>query len=158
MKGRHSQAIPADVLAQVQSKIDEAAALIAPYLLPLTPEERRDLPKMGPKTLSFVELAYDLAKKNPALLPAYLNISDFGIDFEEARGLWTLESGIQQLGRGVSDIETLSGSESYQAALIFYKYVKEAALHDVPNAETIYQELKARYPSRGKAKKDDPEA
>jgi DNA relaxase NicK len=59
MENKHLVSIPQDVLAQAQSYIDSANAVLAPYLLPLTPSERRDLPKMGDKTLSFVEKAQD---------------------------------------------------------------------------------------------------
>ncbi|MDR0694291.1 MAG: hypothetical protein LBF81_03210 [Prevotellaceae bacterium] len=53
MEDKHVTPIPVDVLAQAQANIDAANALLAPYLLPLTPTERHDLPKMGDKTLSF---------------------------------------------------------------------------------------------------------
>jgi hypothetical protein len=63
MEDKHVTPIPSDVLAQ--ANIDAANALLAPYLLPLTPDERHDLPKMGDKTLSFVEKAQDYAHKYP---------------------------------------------------------------------------------------------
>jgi hypothetical protein len=59
---QHTQVIPSTVLTQVQTKINEAAALFAPYLLALTPAERHELPKMGEKTIGFVEKAYDFAR------------------------------------------------------------------------------------------------
>jgi hypothetical protein len=81
---QHMQAIPSTVLAQAQTKVDEAAAMLAPYLLALTPDERHTLPKMGEKTISFVEKAYDFAQKNPNLVPPYLDLDAFGIDFGDA--------------------------------------------------------------------------
>jgi hypothetical protein len=44
---KHIRAIPADVLAQAQTKINEIAALLAPYIVVLTPAERHEFPKMG---------------------------------------------------------------------------------------------------------------
>jgi hypothetical protein len=52
---QHVQAIPSTVLAAAQTKVDEALTSLAPYLLALTPAERRELPKMGEKTIGFVE-------------------------------------------------------------------------------------------------------
>jgi hypothetical protein len=52
---QHVQAIPSTVLAAAQAKIDEVLTSLAPYLLALTPGERRELPKMGEKTIGFVE-------------------------------------------------------------------------------------------------------
>ncbi|MDR3350575.1 MAG: hypothetical protein LBN98_02860, partial [Prevotellaceae bacterium] len=62
MKEKHVIQIPPEVLIQVQSLVDTAINLLSPYVLPLTPEERRDLPKMGNKTLSFVEKAIEYAR------------------------------------------------------------------------------------------------
>jgi hypothetical protein len=45
-----------------------------------------------------------------------------------------------------------AGSEGYQAALVFYKSVKMAAAQDVPGAKAVYEELKTRFPQRGKRK------
>jgi hypothetical protein len=60
-ENRHIQLIPSTILTQAQAKIDEAKTLLAPYLLALTPVERHELPKMGDKTIAFVEKAYDFA-------------------------------------------------------------------------------------------------
>jgi hypothetical protein len=71
---KHVQAIPSDVLSQAQTKINETAALLAPYIVALTPAERHELPKMGEKTISFVEKACNFAKQNPNLAPPYLDM------------------------------------------------------------------------------------
>jgi hypothetical protein len=124
---QHIQAIPSTVLAAAQTKIDEALTALGPYLLALTPGERRELPKMGEKTIGFVEKAFDFARQNPNLLPAYFSADEFGVDFGVAHGLWTLLNTVQQLEQGIDDTEMVAGSEAYQAALVFYKSVKLAA-------------------------------
>jgi hypothetical protein len=50
--------------------------------------ERHGLPKMGKKTIGFVEKAYDFARQNPNLVPPYLEAGAFGVDFADAHGLW----------------------------------------------------------------------
>ncbi len=67
MENQHNQAIPADVLADVQKKINEAAALLKPYVINLTVAQRRDISKMGDKSLAFVSKALELAAQNPTL-------------------------------------------------------------------------------------------
>jgi hypothetical protein len=133
---QHIQAIPSTVLAAAQTKIDEVLASLGPYLLAITPAERRELPKMGEKTIGFVEKAFDFTRQNPQLLPAYFSADEFGIDFGVAHGLWTLLNTIQQLEQGVDDTEMLAGSEAYQAALVFYKAVKMAAASPTKLART----------------------
>jgi hypothetical protein len=71
---QHTQFIPSDVVNQVQTEIQEIQPLLAPYMLVFTPAERRELPKMGGKTLSFVEKAYDFARQTPNLVLPYLDL------------------------------------------------------------------------------------
>jgi hypothetical protein len=151
---QHTQSIPAAVLAEAQTKIDEVKALLTPYMLALTPTERRELPKMGEKTISFVEKAYDFARQNPKLVPPYLEVDAFGIDFSDAHGLWTLLNTVQQLKESLDDTEMTAGSEAYQAALVFYKSVKMAAAQDIPGAKAVYEELKTRFPRTGRPRDD----
>jgi hypothetical protein len=148
----HLQAIPAEILAQVQTKIDETKALLAPYVMALTPSERRELPKMGEKTISFVEKSFDFAQQNPVLRPPYLDMNAFTVDFNDAHGLWTILNTIQQLHESIDDTEMLAGSEAYQAALTFYHSVKAAAAQDVPGAKAVYEELRKRFPQGGRKK------
>jgi hypothetical protein len=60
---------------QVKTKAEEIKALLAPYITPLTPEQRRALAKMGDKTLAFVEKAHELALINPLFVPPFLNFT-----------------------------------------------------------------------------------
>ena len=57
----HLQAIDEQTVKAIVQKLDELLKLIEPYVTPLTPQERHDLPKMGPKTLAFVEKCHDFA-------------------------------------------------------------------------------------------------
>jgi hypothetical protein len=49
---------------------------------------------------------------------------------------------------------TLSGSEAYSGGLMFYNSTKNAMKSKIPKAETIYNDLSARFP--GKARKENP--
>jgi hypothetical protein len=153
---QHVQAIPSTVLTQAQTKIDEARALLAPYMLALTPAERQGMPKMGEKTIGFVEKTYNFARQNPTLVPPYLEVDAFGVDFADAHGLWTLLNSVQQLEEAIDDTEMAAGSEAYQVALVFYKSVKMAAAQDIPGAKAVYEELKTRFPG-GKRKSGETE-
>ncbi|MDR3333362.1 MAG: hypothetical protein LBT13_00525 [Treponema sp.] len=135
---QHVQAIPSTVLAEAQTKIEEARTLLAPYMLALTPAERRELPKMGEKTIGFVEKAYAFARQNPALNPPFLDITTFGVDFGDAHGLWTVLNTVQQLEQNLSDTAMIVGSEAaYQAALVFYQSVQMAAFQDIPGGKVV---------------------
>ncbi|MHB9295924.1 hypothetical protein PilKf_01678 [Pillotina sp. SPG140] len=154
---KHTQAIPSTVLTQAQTKIDEVKALLESYLIALTAAERQSLPKMGEKTLAFVEKALDFARQNPGLVPPFLDMDAFAVDFGDAHSLWTLLNMIQQLLETVDDTEMAAGSEAYQAALVFYKSVKMAAEQDIPGAKAVYDELRKRFPARGRRRGTEEE-
>ena len=142
MEDKHVIPIPPQILAQVQSYIDSALAALAPYLLPLTPEERHDLPKMGDKTLSFVEKAQDYAHHYPQLCPSYLDVEEFDTDMSDTTRLRTVHISAKQLS---DDTAMVAGSEAYQASLVFYNAVKAAA-QEIPGVKEIYNDLKNRFP------------
>jgi hypothetical protein len=129
------------------STINAALAVLAPYLLPLTPAERHDMPKMGDKTLSFVEKAQDYAHQYPSLCPSYLNVAEFDIDMTDATGLRKVHVTARQLSDNIDDTVMIAGSEAYQAALLFYNAVKTAAAQDILGAKEVYDDLKTRFPS-----------
>jgi hypothetical protein len=157
MKNNHSLLIPADIVSQAQTLVDQAITLLLPYVTSLTPSERHKIPKMGAKTLSFVEKSHDFSVHNPALCPPYLDMDAFDIDFEDAHNLWTLLLSTKQLQEIVDDTEMVAGSEAYQSALVFYNYIKVAARQDVPRAKAEYEELKKRFPG-GRHKTDKNES
>ena len=143
---KHSSSIPAATLEQAKTKIEEVAELLKPYLIALTPDEKHEIPKMGPKTLNFVEKSHEYAHENPTLVPNYLNMAEFDTDFTDAHGLWTLHNRVTQLEEGINDTQMTAGSEAYQAALIFYNSVKVAASQGISGAKAVYEELKKRFP------------
>jgi hypothetical protein len=152
MEDKHVTPVPPEVLAQAQSYLNTLNALLAPYLLPLTPDERHDLPKMGDKTLSFVEKSKDYAHQYPQLCPSYLDIAAFDADMADATGLRTVHITARQLSDNIDDTVLVAGSEAYQSALVFYNAVKAAAAQDIPGAKEVYNDLKNRFPGVRKSR------
>ena len=154
MEDRHVQPIPPNILAQAQTKIDEANAMLAQYLFSLTPKERSEMLKMGDKTLSFVEKTHDYVRHYPALAPSYLDTAAFDADMADATGLRVLCTTARQLADNIDDTAMIAGSEAYHASLVFYNAVKAAAEQNIAGAKEVYNDLKTRFP-RGKRKTDD---
>jgi hypothetical protein len=150
MDNLHSQAIPAALLAENLTKMGEIATSLKPYLVNLTPEERQSLPKLGNKSLAFGEKAFEYAEANPEFYPSYLNFEDFKTDMADATGLRVLGITAQQIIQGIEDTVMVAGSEAYNQALLFYGNVKTAASKSVPGAQPIYEDLKVRFPQRGR--------
>jgi hypothetical protein len=155
MTNTHNQAVPDEVLADAQKKLNEIAKALAPYLTSLSLEQRRFMPKMGDKSLAFVSKAHEMAGQNPALCPSYLNMADFDIDMADAKKLLVFNNSLQQLQQAVDDTSMLAGSEAYKTALVFYNSAKEAANNGVAGAKVLYDELRERFP--GVRRKKDSE-
>ena len=146
MNNKHAQEIPAAILTEAKTKISEVLEMLAPYTVTLTPTERHELPKMGEKTYSFVSKAYELALQNPQFAPSFLDMEAFRVDFSDAEGLRLLVNMSLQLENAIDDTRMASGSEAFQAALIFYNAVKQAASQGILGAKEVYEELRKRYP------------
>ena len=145
-KNDHAISLPDETLAQALALAEQLGALLQPYATPLTPGERHDLAKMGDKTLAFVEKAHELVKSNPNLRPPFLDVDEFGIDFADTVRLTPLLIALRQLTDTLDDIRLLAGSEAYDAARAFYKYVKVAAAENLPGAKAVHAALRERFP------------
>ena len=137
--------IPAEVLAAVLDHQSQIQELLAPYLIALNPNERRDLPKMAEKTVSFVRKTLDYAESNPEFAPKYLNVPALQIDVKAVEDLTSVEQPAQSTAVQLNDTIMLAGSEAYVAALIYYNSVKEASRRNIPGAKTIFDDLKVRF-------------
>ncbi|AEF82866.1 hypothetical protein [Leadbettera azotonutricia] len=142
----HTAEIPSEVLNKVQACLDETTAMLEPYIKVLTMPERRLLPKMGSKSLSFVEKAYQYAKGNPEIRPGFLNMDAFTADFSNAHELWKFYNTVKQLAENLNDTELFAGSRAFKSSLMLYHAVQDAVKQDIPGAKVIYEELKARFP------------
>jgi hypothetical protein len=142
--------IPAAELKKVLDAFKVIESVLKPYLIALTPEERKQLPKMSDKTVPFVEKTLDYAKTNPQFAPAYMSIPELKIDIEAVYMLTQITRPIDQLREGLGGTMMLAGSEAYIAALAYYNSVKQAAKMNVPGARAIYDDLSKRFPGRPK--------
>ncbi|MCX7610738.1 MAG: hypothetical protein N2043_04005 [Ignavibacterium sp.] len=124
-----------------------------PFLINLTPEERHEIPKMGDKTVAFVQKALELAQQNPNLVPPYLDTNELKRDFELAIKLRTIFNAVSRLSEKISDTMLAAGSESYVAALSFYKSAKTAAKSNVPGSDIIVNELAQRFEKKSNQQK-----
>lgn len=155
MENRIRTSIPENIASEVLLKIKEAGDLIAPYITPLSVDERRALPKMGDGTSPFVKKCLEYSQANPKFVPAYLNVDDFKSDMDTWEQLLGMLRPVQQLYQNLNDTTLEAGSESYTAALSVYNAVKDAAKRGVADSKPIYDDLKERF---AKSKRKSPNA
>lgn len=140
-------------LAAVRQAIATLNATLLPRLRQLSAQERHELPKMGDRTVAFVQKCHEYGQIHAELVPSFLDMDDFKIDLKAVETLRGLERSLLPLTEALSDSLMLSGSEAYQAALVFYGNTRQAAKLKVGAAASVYDDLSARFPGAVGAKK-----
>ena len=135
---------PEDLKISVEG-ITIARSVMEKYLISLTPIERTRMLKLGDKTTPFVEKVIEYAETNPKLVPDFMNLENLKTDYKAVNDLATLLRPIEQLTSNIKDTMAKSGAEAFSSSLTFYNYLKQAAANGVPDAETIYDDLKKRF-------------
>lgn len=139
---------PADKTAVLQSIADIKTKL--PFLVNLSADERRALPKMSDKTIAFDEKCASYMTAHPELIPGFVSADEVTKDRNLRLDLTDLLQQLQQLAEGISDTVMLAASEAYMADLSFYQNVRQAAQRGVVGADSIYSDLQQRFPGRTK--------
>ena len=129
--------------------------MLLPYLQTMTPEERREVFKLGDKTQSFLDKNVEYAGLNPDLVPMFLNLEHFSRDVNGNAKLSSYRRMLNPLITALDDSITLTGAEALQGALAPYNNVRLAAANGVAKAKAIYEDLAARFP-RGRKRKEEP--
>ena len=148
--------IPETVITLVKGKLNECKVALAPFMQGLTADERRDLFKMGDKTVATVQKTQSYVETNPEFIPAYMDVREFNRDVTVVNQLKPIEDLVQQLGVDVSDTRMLAGSEALQQALFYYGQVREADSKGVPSSRAIYEDLQPRFARRRAKPSENP--
>lgn len=147
--------IPSAVLAEVLGLIKQIEDKLNPYLISLTIEDRRRLPKLGDKRLAFVRKATEYALLHPQFLPAGSSVEDLQVD---ARGRDMLEQIVRPLDILLSkldDTQMKVGSEWLIGCLDFADAVKGAAARNVDAAKVIDENLSVYFKKASRADQID---
>ena len=128
-----------------------------PFLVGLSPAQRRDLSKAGRLRYSFVQKTLILAEQNPQILPQAFNVEDFRRDVELLDALRSVFGEVVDLHELLGDTLIALSHETYRAARTVYHLAKADSGHGL---DGLVRELGDVYPQRGKrrAKKDQSAA
>ncbi|MEH2363899.1 hypothetical protein [Nostoc sp.] len=109
-----------DVVLQAISTIKEKLS----FLVDLSSDDRKTLPKMGDKSRAFVSIALEVATQNPEFLPRSFDLEEMRKDVQLFEALYPVLLSLTQLQELVDDTTLAVGSEAYAAALQVYNYAK----------------------------------
>jgi hypothetical protein len=125
--------------------ITTLAHLLEPLLIALDADDRRRLAKMSDKSIPFMQKIAQYVDSNPEFVPAYVDVPEFKRDFKTFMDLREVLRPVLQLVGNLEDTTILSGADAYDVGRAYYKSVQQAANMNVPNASTIYEDLKPRF-------------
>lgn len=156
---RINTTIDAAVLATIKTKLSEINAAL-PFLISLTPDERKNLPKINEANKIFVEDAITGMQNNAAIIPSYLNIANVKNDLTLFQQLDDVISVINQIHQKMSDTQMLAGSEAYVSSLTAYRLFESASNAGVDGTTAVYNSLRQRFSNQGSsesaAKNNEP--
>ena len=154
MPNLFSQDVPATVIDDVQTHLDAIKNLLEPYLLSLTPEERKTMLRMGDKTVAFVTKTAEYATTTPAFVPAFVDLAELKQDVAGINALAPLRRQLEQLALDTDSTVMVAGGEAYGNALTVYANIKFMAKNKQLGAQAAYDALSVRFPGRPKAPKE----
>ncbi len=139
----------------IQDQTDIMAAIntlqtkLNPSLVALTELERRQLLKMGDKSLAFVSKAHSYADLYKDQMPAFISFDDFNKDYELIQVISEYNKLLKAITTALDDTLMQAGSEAMESANLIYSAIKFAARNNVNGAREAYDDMRARYPGRG---------
>ncbi len=121
--------IKGELSAEQQQTIIQALLNIQakmPFMVDLTMEERRSLPKMGDKSRAFVDQGLVLAMQNQDILPRNFDVAEYQRDVLLVRQLEPIVLAMRQLMKKLEDTYVAAGSDAYTMTLLVYQAAKLA--------------------------------
>jgi hypothetical protein len=97
-----------------------------PFLIDLTTDDRRTLPKMGDKSRTFVDQGLVLATQNQGILPRNFDPEEYRRDVSLVRQLEPVVLSMRQLMKRIEDTYLAAGSDAYGQTLVVYQAAKLA--------------------------------
>lgn len=148
-------AIPTAVLQQLADLATQAERLVAPYVIPLTAEQRKKRLKMGDKSVAFITKIFNYATATPAYAPGFVDVGGLGANLATVAGLEPVAARFSNLGYDLESTNMVASGSAQAAGLLIYDRVKEAADNNQPSAQPVYNDLKTQF-ERAKAAPPTP--
>jgi hypothetical protein len=121
-----SASIAAADKTTVQSSIQTIKGKL-PFLIAITPAERKKLRKMGSVRTAYVQDVYIAAANNTGAIPPALSMTEYGKDVQLMKDLTDIVSWLLPVYEGIQDTCLALGNELMKQSDEAYGYLKNAA-------------------------------
>ena len=147
---------PSDIEA-INWAIAILAAKLQPLLIALDVEDKKNLVKLGERSVSFVELCLLYAESDGDFLPDFVDAAEMKQNFSAFKLLGEFLRPLRQIIEHLDDTTTFCGSEAMTASLAYYNSVRHAVGINAPNASVVYADLSRMFELQ-KTRKNKPAA
>ncbi len=117
-----------------------------PFLIDLSPDEKRSLPALGEASRGFVAKALEGARQNPDFLPKSFVLDAAQRDLDLFDALLPISLALTQLQELVDDTVHAAGGEAYNDARLVYQFAKAAPPSS--GLDQFVKDLSARFARR----------
>jgi len=121
-----------------------------PFLIDVSTEELKSLPRLGGKNLIFTTKALALVKQDSGFLPRDFSVEEMEKDVNLFNRLQEIRTEVAKLAEMVEDTYTEVGSEAYAAALVIYANAKRNGANTVGMDDSL-DEMSKRFYKKSKA-------
>ena len=132
----------------ILAKIGELRALIEPFALSLTDDQRAAYFKLGDARLAFDEKCDNYLHQHPELVPPGISLLEYDKDGAAMAAIKRIIAKLTPLQNQLADTLTVAGADRLDADLTYYNYLEFAARTGAAGADDIHSELKEFFPGR----------
>jgi hypothetical protein len=121
-----------------------------PFLRTLTPQERRERTKMGPRTVGFDDKCIAYMQSNPEFLPRFVDPDEVEKDRDLRTQMMRFVAELDSLTQQVDDTLMIVRGEVLVADLAYYQNARNAARRGLPAAKGIVEDLQKSFQRNGR--------
>jgi len=125
---------------KIRGAIELIREALQPYLISLSPEERKSIPRLTNNSLAFIEKAVKQAERI-SNLPEEFDVREMRADMATVANLAELYSPLKKLCTDLNDTILFSGKEVFQSSIALYSFLNSAMTNGSPQLEKVNFDL-----------------
>ena len=142
---RVSGTLPQDAKDQIHALLDQAKALM-PFLVDLSPEDRRSLLRLGDRSEAVVRRAQYMANRHTGILSRDFDLQEMNSDIELYFALRDIQHAVMHFTELLDDTVAAVGADAFSATLDVYGFAK---LADADGLDELRALMARRFAGQG---------
>jgi hypothetical protein len=140
-KTEQDSRISQEVVQKVLKSLEEVDKTLAEHNVTLSVEERRSFPRISVRSAEYLRLAHAFATSQPELLPSFVNLEEFSINFQNAEALAEVLRKFESVERKLKDMLLYARGKTFEPANECHAMARRAAKRRIPGADIIVKQM-----------------